>query len=250
MVEVSAEERIDDLQLHGLKIIQKKEGFCFGVDAVLLSDFVEVKKGTTVIDLGTGNGIIPILLAGKTKAKSIIGIEIQHALVEMAQRSILMNKLGDTVKVYQRDIKEALEQFSPASFDVVVSNPPYTKVISGIPNEDPSVAIARHEICITLEELIDRAAMLLKPRGHFAMVHKPERLVDIIWRMRECGIEPKAIRFVHPSAQKKANIVLIKGTKGGRPQLTMYPPLYVFDENGDFSHEIDTIYGRGGTNYE
>jgi tRNA1(Val) A37 N6-methylase TrmN6 len=250
MMEVMKDERIDDLQLRGLKIIQKRKGFCFGVDAVLLSDFVDVKQGHRVIDLGTGNGIIPILLAGKTKAERIIGVELQEHLVEMAVRSVRMNGLENTLQILHADIKEVLQHFLPSSFDVVVSNPPYMKVFSGLQNEDLSVALARHEIRITLEEVVGMAANLLKQGGQFAIVHKPERLVDILCQMRHCGIEPKEIRFVHPSTRKKANIVLIKGTKGGKPALQMLPPLFVFEDTGKFSKEIDRIYGRGGIQHD
>ncbi len=243
-VKIEADERIDDLQYKGLKIIQKKKGFCFGVDAVLLANFTDVKKGETVIDLGTGTGIIPILLAGKTSAKSIVGIEIQEDLVEMANRSVIMNGLSDKVSIVKGDIKKSLEYFAPASFDVVVTNPPYMNAGGGIVNCSDTKAISRHEILCSLEDVIGNSAKLLTPNGLFSMIHRPERLVDIVYLMRKYKIEPKYLRFVHPSPYKKANLVLIKGTLFGNPQLKMMEPLYVYNENGEFSEEIDKIYCR------
>ncbi len=244
-IQIRANERIDDLQYKGLKIIQNTEGFCFGVDAVLLANFADVRKDARVIDLGTGTGIIPVLIAGKTGAASVIGLEIQEPMTEMANRTVLLNNLQDRVKVVQGDIKESVELFGASGFDVVVSNPPYMNHGGGLVNPADMKAISRHELLCTLEDVIKAASKLLKPGGQFAMVHRPDRLVDIIWLMRSYKIEPKYIRFVHPSPYKKANLLLIKGTRGGNPQLKMMDPLYVYDEKGNFSKEIDEIYARG-----
>ncbi len=237
-------ERIDDLQYKGLKIIQKKDGFCFGVDAVLLANFAEVKKGDKIIDLGTGTGIIPILLAGKTEASKITGLEIQHDMAEMAQRSVCMNNLQDRAEIVCGDIKESLQYFSPSSFNIVVTNPPYMNSGGGLVNPQDMKAISRHEIMCNLEDVIKASSRLLMPGGQFVMVHRPERLVDIIVLMRNYSIEPKYMRFVHPSPYKKSNIILVKGFRGGKPQLKMMPPLYVYDENGEYSREINEIYCR------
>ncbi|NLL06099.1 MAG: tRNA1(Val) (adenine(37)-N6)-methyltransferase [Clostridiaceae bacterium] len=237
-------EKIDDLQYKGLKLIQKDKAFRFGLDAVLLANFVDVKKGSSVIDLGTGTGIISILLAEKTEAASIVGLEIQEEIAEMAQRSVKMNCLEDRVKIVCGDIKDSVDLFGASSFDAVVSNPPYMNQGGGIINISDTKAIARHEILCTLEDVIRSASKLLVPGGQFAMVHRPDRLADIIWLMRNFTIEPKYIRFVHPSPYRKANLLLIKGTRQGRPQLKMMEPLYVYDEEGKYSKEINEIYCR------
>lgn len=243
-IQLLNDEKIDDLQYKGLRLIQKDKAFRFGLDAVLLANFVDIKKGSSVIDLGTGTGIISILLAGKTEAKSIVGLEIQPEIAEMAARSVKLNCLDDRVNIVCADLKQSKELFGASSFDVVVSNPPYMNQGGGIINPSDTKAIARHEILCTLEDVISTAAKLLVPGGQFAMVHRPDRLADIMWFMRNYSIEPKYIRFVHPSPYKKANLMLIKGSRQGRPQLKMLPPLYVYDEHGEFSKELNEIYCR------
>lgn len=244
MVNIYDKERVDDLQLYGLKIIQNIEKFCFGVDAVLLSYFADVKTNSTVLDIGTGTGIIPILLSGKTRAKSIVGLEIQESMAEMATRSVILNNLQDRVKIIHGDIKRYNEYFGKSTFDVVISNPPYTNKGCGIVNPHDSKAISRHEIFCTLEDIVSSAASLLVPGGQLAMVHRPERLVDILCSMRNNGIEPKYFRFVHPKPYKKPNMVLLKGNRGGNPELKVLDPLYVYNSDGTYSDEINKIYGR------
>jgi len=243
-VRINNGERVDDLQCKGLKLIQKEEGFCFGIDAVLLANFADVRKNDRVIDLGTGTGIIPILLAGKTQAASIAGLEIQEQMAEMAQRSVLLNDLQDRVRIVCGAIKDTFKYFKPASFDAVVTNPPYINRGGGIVNPLDTKAISRHEIFCSLEDVIRTSSKLLAPCGRFAMVHKPERLADIIFLMRTWKIEPKYLRFVHPSPYKKPNLLLIRGIKNGNPELKMMEPLYVYDEKGNYSDEINRIYGR------
>jgi tRNA1(Val) A37 N6-methylase TrmN6 len=243
-VELLENERIDDLQYKGLKVIQKVDGFCFGVDAVLLANFADIKKGCAVIDLGTGTGIIPILLAGKTEAKKITGLEIQQNMAEMARRSIRLNNLEDRVEIVCMDIRKSLDSCKPSSFNVVITNPPYMNQGGGLVNPLDSKAVARHEIMCTLEDVIRTGSRLLVPGGQFAMVHRPERLVDILCLMRAYSIEPKYLRFVHPSPYKKANLLLVKGTRGGNRELKMLEPLYIYDENGNYSDEINRIYAR------
>jgi len=243
-VRLNENERIDDLQYKGFRLIQKKDGFCFGVDAVLLANFADIKKNDVVLDIGTGTGIVPVLLAAKTMAAKIVGLEIQQDIAEMASRSIILNSLEDRVEIVCGDIKNAVQLFGPSSFNSIVTNPPYMNKGGGLVNPSDTKAISRHEITCTLEDVLSASSRLLMPGGRFAMVHRPERLVDIICLMRGYGIEPKYIRFVHPSPYKKANLLLIKGTRGGNPQLKIMEPLYVYDGEGNYSSEINEIYCR------
>ena len=244
------DEKIDDLQCRGLRIIQKKEGFRFGLDAVLLSSFADIYKNARVMDLGAGSGVIPILIAGKTEAKHITGIEIQEEIAQMAQRSVGMNNLDDRIHIMCGDIRNCTQIFKKSSFDVVVSNPPYINQGTGFINENDSKAISRHELKCTLEDVVKAASGLLKRGGQFAMVHKPNRLVDIVCQMRKYYIEPKYIQFVHPRPHKRANLLLIKGRKQGGVELKMLEPLYVYDESGDYSQQISNIYCKGVANIE
>lgn len=243
-------ERIDDLQYKGLRIIQDTRGFCFGIDAVLLANFADIKKGNKVIDLGTGTGVIPILIAGKTDASQIIGIEIQTDMAEMAQRSIVLNNLEKRVQIVEGDLRNCVDVFGAGICDIVVSNPPYMNQGGGLINPYDAKAISRHEIQCTLEDVVSVGSKLLKNGGKFNMVHRPERLVDIIWLMRNYRLEPKRLRFVHPSIGKRANLILIEGLKNGKPQLKMMKPLYVYGDNGKYTDEINKIYGRDEKNAE
>ncbi len=237
-------ERVDDLQCRGLKLIQNPEGFCFGIDAVLLSNFCEIKKGWRVIDLGTGTGIIPILLSGKTDAKEILGVEIQQEVADMAIRSVKLNKIEDRVKIIHKDLKKILECTQAYSFDAVTSNPPYMNVGAGLINPESKKAISRHEVKCTLEDIIAISFKLLKDRGHFYMIHRPHRLVDIIYLCRKYKLEPKKIRFIHPNKNKKPNIFLIECVKYGNAELKFMDPLYVYNEDGTYTEEIHKIYER------
>ncbi|NLO41309.1 MAG: tRNA1(Val) (adenine(37)-N6)-methyltransferase [Ruminiclostridium sp.] len=220
-------ESLDDLQTNNLCIIQKNEGFRYGSDAVLLSNYVKVLPNARVVDLGTGTGIIPLLLSAKTKAGHITGIEIQPEMAEMAKRSIALNHLEDKIEIVQGNFLNALEWFGIGSFDVVVTNPPYTKPGGGLVNPNDTKAVSRHEIYCTLEQLIAVSSKLLKQCGRFFMIHRPERLVDIFCAMRENKIEPKSIRLVHGHKGKPATLVLIYGLKNGNSQVTVEQPLYV-----------------------
>lgn len=243
-ISIYGNERLDDLQYNGLKLLQKKDGFCFGVDAVLLSHFAKVDKNSTVIDLGTGTGIIAVLLAAKKEPRKVTGLEIQQEMAEMAARSVKLNGLEDRVEIVQGDIREAVRLFGASSFDAVVSNPPYMGRGGGLLNPDDMKAVARHEILCTLEDVVSSASKLLRPGGKFSMVHRPQRLVDIIFNMRNNSIEPKHLRFVHPSPGKKPNLLLISGTRSGNPELKVQEPLYIYDNDGNYSKEIDEIYAR------
>jgi tRNA1(Val) A37 N6-methylase TrmN6 len=241
---INEDESLEDLQCKGLKLIQKRKGFRFGIDAVLLANFANVKQNSHVIDLGTGTGIIPLLIYAKRMPGRIVGVEIQEYLVEMAKRSILLNSAESVIEIIEGDIKN-LELLGRATFDSVTTNPPYTKSNSGIRCESIAKDISRHEILCSLEDVIRAASSLLKPGGDFAMVHKPERLIDIACLMREYKIEPKYMQFVHPYPSKKPNILLIRGVKGGGKDLKVMDPLYVYNCDGKYSDEINRIYGRG-----
>ena len=238
-------ERIDDLEFKGLKIIQNKSGFCFGIDSVLLSDFAKnIRNNAKVIDLGTGTGIINLLLSGKTKALEFVGVEIQEEVAEMAERSVVLNNLEGKIKILNENILNLKEVYKPKSFDAVVTNPPYKKINTGLTNEDNKKLISRHEITASLTDFIHISAYLLKDYGEFYMVHRPDRLVDIFQLMREEKIEPKLIKFVYTKANKKTNLVLIKGVKNGKPFLEYDNNLIVYNEDGSYTDEILRIYNK------
>ena len=236
-------ERIDDLQRNHYKIIQDPERFCFGMDAVLLSGFARAKEGDRVLDLGTGTGIIPILMEAKTQAAHFTGLEIQHESADMAARSVSLNHLEGKIEIVTGDIKEAVSLFGAASFDVVTCNPPYMTEHHGLTNPEAPKAIARHELLCTLEDVISQAARLLKPGGNFYMVHRSFRLVDIITLLRTYGVEPKRMKMVYPFVDKEPNMVLIEANRGGRPRLSVEKPLIVYKEPGVYTDEIYDIYG-------
>lgn len=236
-------ERLDDLQRNGLKIIQKTDGFCFGMDAVLLSGFASVKPGERALDLGTGTGIIPLLLSAKTKGDHFTGLEIQTEIMKMAQRSVALNGLEKKIDIIQGDTKEASRIFGAASFDVVTSNPPYMNDAHGLKNPGDVKAISRHEVLCTLEDVVREGTKALKPGGRFYMVHRPHRLAEIITVMRQYKLEPKRMKFVHPFADKDANMVLIEAVRGGGAWLKLEPPVIVYKEPGVYTDEIYEIYG-------
>ena len=237
------EERLDDLQINGYEIIQHPGKFCFGMDAVLLSNFARVKKGERVLDLGTGTGIIPILLTAKTEGEAFVGLEIQEESADMARRSVLHNRLEDKVEIVNGDIKEAASIFGPASFDVITTNPPYMIGQHGIANASDTKAIARHEVLCTLDDIMRESARILKPGGRFYMVHRPFRLAEIMSKMIGVGIEPKRMRMVHPYIDKEPNMVLIEGKRGGNSRMTVEKPLIVYKDINVYSEELLGEYG-------
>ena len=236
-------ERIDDLQRCGLKIIQNTEKFCFGMDAVLLTTFAKAKKGEKVLDLGTGTGIIPILMQAKTEGSHFTGIDIQEESVEMANRSIIMNGQQDVVDVQMVDIKEVAKHFKSGSFEVVTSNPPYMTDSHGLVNPDMPKAIARHELLCSLEDVVSAASHVLKQNGRFYMVHRPFRLVDIITTLTAYKLEPKRMQLVYPYVDKEPNMVLIEAVKGGKRRMIVEEPLIVYKEPGVYTDKIYEIYG-------
>ena len=237
-------ERIDDLQYKGLKIIQNTNGFCFGVDSVLLTEFAkDMKKNKTIVDLGTGTGIIGILLSKKVEASKVIGIEIQKDVAEMASRSVELNNLQNIMQILNEDVKSlSLEK---NSFDYVVTNPPYKKIGTGIINKEDKQIISRHETTVNLDEWLKVASNLLKDNGAIYMIHRPERLNEIIENIRKYRLEPKRIRFVYPKVSKDANLVLIKAVKYANSFLKVEKPLIIYNEDGSYTDEILKIYEEG-----
>lgn len=236
-------ERIDDLQRNHYRIIQDPGRFCFGMDGVLLSGFAKAGEGAKVLDLGTGTGIIPILMEAKTKAAHFTGLEIQPESADMAARSVRLNHQEEKIEIVTGDIKEAVSLFGAASFDVVTSNPPYMTEHHGITNPEEPKAIARHELLCTLEDVISQSSRLLKPGGNFYMVHRPFRLVDVLVLLRAYRLEPKRMQLVYPFANKEPNMVLIEANRGGRARMKVEKPLIIFKEPGVYTEEITEIYG-------
>ena len=245
MINLEENERIDDLEINGLKIVQNEKWFCFGVDAVLLSDFAKkMKKGAKLLDLGTGTAILPILLSAKTDYEKAVGVEVQEELCKMARKSVILNGLENRIEILCKNIKELNENFEKNTFDVVVTNPPYKKERSGIINENIQKVISRHEIEANLEDFIKISFDLLKDKGEFYMVHHPERLTDILFYMRKYKIEPKNLKFVFSRQNKIPKLVLIKGVKNAKDFLNVDPNLYIYDDNGNYTDEFLKIYGK------
>ena len=241
-INLNPDERLDDLQRNGYKLIQNKKIFCFGMDAVLLCAFASVGEGDKVLDMGTGNGVIPILLKARTSGSHFTGLEIQEINVDMARRSVRFNDIEDFVDIVQGDIKEASAIFGGASFDVVTTNPPYMNENHGLKNPENHKAIARHEILCTLEDVIREGAKVLKPGGRFCMVHRPQRLVEIFELMRKYRIEPKRMRMVYSFVDKEATMVLVEGIRGGKPMLKVEKPLVIYEKEGKYTDEIIRLY--------
>lgn len=271
-MELKENERIDDLEYNNLKIIQNEKGFCFGIDSVLLSDFArEIKNNSEGVDLGTGTGIISILLASKTNLSKIYGIEIQEEIADMASRSVGLNNLENKIEIINTNIKNILnkkennnsenklennleknnlkiknnsEKLQRESFDFIVTNPPYKKLETGKVNESEYKYISRHEVTANLEDFLKVSKYLLKDKGALYMVHRPDRMVDIIELMRKYKLEPKKIRLVHSSQDKEPTLILIKAIKNARPFLKIEKPLIIYNENGEYTEEIYKIYDK------
>ncbi len=240
---VQKHERLDELHRNGYYIIQDPGRFCFGMDAVLLSGFARVKKGERALDLGTGTGIIPILLEAKTEGLHFTGLEIQSESADMADRSVRYNRLEEKVDIITGDIKDASTIFGASSFDVITTNPPYMIGQHGIKNPEDAKAIARHEILCDLDDILRESARILCPNGRFYMVHRPFRLAEIFSKMVEYHIEPKRMQLVYPFVDKEPNMVLIEGLRGGKSRLQVDKPLIVYKTQGVYTDEIYDIYG-------
>lgn len=242
-IELKEGERLDELHRNGYQIIQNSHKFCFGMDAVLLSGFARVRQGERALDLGTGTGIIPILLRGKTEGREFVGLEIQEESADMARRSVAYNHLEDSISIVTGDIKEAAALFGAASFDVVTCNPPYMTGSHGLVNPELPKAIARHEILCSLEDVVRETAKVLRPGGRFYLVHRPFRLAEILSMMVQYRLEPKRMRLVYPFVDKEPNMVLIEALQGGHSRITVEKPLIVYKEQGVYTDEIYDIYG-------
>lgn len=239
---IKERERLDDLQ-NGCFIIQDPEKFCFGMDAVLLSGFAKIKKNENVLDMGTGTGIIPILLKAKTAGRHFTGLEIQEECAQMAERSVRYNHMEEDVSIVQGDIKEAAGIFGAASFHVVTCNPPYMIGQHGLTNPHMPKAIARHEVLCTLEDVVSQTSKLLTDRGRFYMVHRPFRLAEIMNVLTKYHLEPKRMQLVYPYIDREPNMVLIEALKGGNSRITVEPPLIVYEKPGVYTKNILDIYG-------
>lgn len=238
-------ERIDDLEFKGLKIIQKESGFCFGIDSVLLSDFAkEIRTNSKVLDLGTGTGILSILLSEKTNLSKIYGIELQKDIADMANRSIILNKLNSKIEIINTDIKDLVDIFEVNSFDSIVTNPPYKDQNTGKINDNEYKYISRHETTANLSDFIEISFKMLKDKGSLYMVHRPERLVDIICELRNNKLEPKNIKFVYSNKNKEPKLVLIKAVKNANKFLKLEKPLFIYNEKGEYTEETLKIYNK------
>lgn len=244
-IQLEENERIDDLEYENLKIIQNGKGFCFGMDSVLLSDFAKgIKKNSKIMDLGTGTGILGILLSAKTQNTKIVGVEIQKKVAQMAQKSIALNQLQDRFTIICENVKNLKEKYASGCFDAIVTNPPYKKLGTGMVNDLNTKLISRHEITATLADFIVTSSYLLKDMGSLYMVHRPERLVDILTDLRQYHLEPKVLKFVYPNQNKEPNLILIKAVKNAKPFLKIERPLYVYQANGTYTEEILKIYHK------
>lgn len=244
-IKLNENERIDDLEYKNLKIVQDKDGFCFGIDSVLLSDFAkEIRSKSIVLDLGTGNGVLGILLCGKTNLSKIYGVEIQEDMANIAQKSINLNKLNNRFEIINDNIKNLNSYFKNDSIDAIISNPPYKKDNSGLKNESQKKLVARHEITANLEDFISVSSKLLKSNGSLYMVHRPERLADLFYLLKKYKLEPKKLRFVQSFANTKPKFFLIKATKNANSFLNIEQPLIIYNSDGSYTDEILKIYNK------
>lgn len=235
-------ERIDDLHRNGYKIIQNTKGFCFGMDAVLLSGFAKIKKGENTLDMCTGTGIIPILLEAKTQGEHFSAIEIQEDVADMARRSVKLNRLENKIDIITGDIKECTKYFTASYFDVITCNPPYMVPGKGYTSENTPKAVSRHEILCSIDDVFSSAGKMLKYGGRMYIIHRSERMTDIFVSARKHNMEPKTLRLVYPYTDKSCELILMELTKGGKPGLKVLPPLIVYKTDGSYTDEVYDIY--------
>ncbi len=244
---VHSNERVDDLERNGYRLIQNPEVFCFGIDAILLAHFAKVSShNQRILDIGTGTGIIPIVMHAIYQKGNFVGIDIQEEMIDMAKRSVKLNEIENDVEMKVMDIKVYKEHFKSGEFDMITCNPPYMKGDCGLKNEHPSKTIARHEVACTLSDIIEAASYMLKYGGKLCMIHRPHRLVDIFTLMRQYHLEPKVMRMVYPKQGKNPTMVLIEGIKNGKPELRVQPPLIVYHDDNTYTDEINEMYGKKG----
>lgn len=218
--------------------------FKFGMDAVLLSNFVYTKRGDKIVDLGCGTGIIPILIAGKSRDTRIVGVEIQSEVANIAIRNVYLNNFEGRIDIINDDIRNVVDKLGIEKYDIVTSNPPYMPYKTGFDKNSESENISRYELNGGLDDFIKVAAKLLKFGGKFFLVHRVDRIVDIVYNLRICNLEPKKIRFIHPHFGEKPNLVLVEAKKGAKSGVVIMPPLYVYEENGEYTKELLSIYGK------
>ncbi|HBT20733.1 MAG TPA: SAM-dependent methyltransferase [Peptococcaceae bacterium] len=236
-------EKLEDLQRNNLKIIQKKDAYRFSTDAVLLAHFVKLsKEDAMVVDLGTGSGILPILLSALYPRAAFVGIEIQEELADMAKRSVELNGLENSVQIIHGDLRRITDYLKPNCADTVVTNPPYIPKDGGLVSPNRSIALAKQEILCSLEDIFYAANRILKGRGSMFMIHRPQRLGDLCCLGRKYDLEPKGMRFVHPKAGREAHMVLIEFVKNSLPGMKVFPPLVVLKENGKYTQEVEEMY--------
>ncbi|MBR4581884.1 MAG: tRNA1(Val) (adenine(37)-N6)-methyltransferase [Lachnospiraceae bacterium] len=235
-------ERVDSLQRNGYEILQHPGRFCFGMDAVLLSAFASVKPGENLLDLCTGTGVLPILLEAKTKGSHFTGLEIQEESADMANRSVMLNHLEDKIDIVCGDLREAEAYFAAASFDVITCNPPYMIAGDGLVNPEDTLALSRHEVGCTLDDVLAATKKCLKAGGRFYMVHRPFRLAEILKKMSDIGLEPKAMRMVYPYVDREPNMVLIEGRRGVKSGMKIAPPLIIMQSDGTYTDEVANLY--------
>ena len=243
IVQINPNERVDFIQRKGYKIIQNPEVFCFGIDAVLLADFAKAKKKDRVLDIGTGTGVIPILMFARYENDSYTGIDVQEDMINMANRSVQLNNIQNHIIMEHLNVKDLKDAYPQGSFNVVTSNPPYMKGKAGPLNDNESKMISRHEITCSLEDIIENAAHVLIEKGRLYMIHRPHRLVDMLFLMRKYRLEPKRMRMIHPRDGKAPTMVLVEGIKYAKAELTVEPPLYIYNDQGKYTDEIYHIYG-------
>ena len=234
-------ERLDDLLIGKLKIIQNEAEFCFSLDAILLAHFATVRQGASVVDLGTGTGVIALLLAAR-EAGQVVGLELSQSMATMANRSVILNELQHQVEIVQGDLCKVKGLLPSGHYDLVVSNPPYRPIGGGYISPNDKVAMAKHEVTATLQDVVNAAKYLVKTRGRFAMIHLPERMTEILIAMSQAGLEPKRLQLVHSTIDQKPKMLLVEGIRAGQPGLEVLPPLIVYKPDGSYSDEIQKYY--------
>ncbi len=236
-------ETLDTLFGGKIRLVQEKDGYRFSLDAILLAGFVWLRSGERVIDLGTGIGVIPLILGNRgEEAEEIVGVEIQEKLFELAKRNVFNNGLGDLIHIYQRDIKGVADDFPCSSFDVVVSNPPFYRVSSGRINPSSQKAIARHEVMCTIDDVLQAASYLLKDGGRVFVVFPAHRSVNLFESLRSAMLEPKTLRWVHSRTSDEAKFVLTEASKGGGEGVEVLPPFFIYNHDGKYTPEMETLY--------